>query len=133
MYITPSLLTQSNWDDLAEAARWARDNAEVLRDTHWVGGDPVWLEPYGWASWTPKKGVLVLRNPSDHPKTMRIDLQDVFELPPGAIQEYAARSPWKDDAGRPAMMLRARQPHEFHLAPFEVLTLDILPRESAGR
>jgi hypothetical protein len=133
MYITPSLLTQSNWDDLAEAAKWSRENAEVLRDTHWVGGDPAWLEPYGWASWTPKKGILVLRNPSDHPKTMRIDLQDVFELPPGAIQEYAARSPWKDDAGRPAMRLRARQPHRFQLAPFEVLTLDILPRESAGR
>ena len=65
MYITPSLLTDANWDDLAEAAKWSRANADVLKDTHWIGGDPAWLEVYGWASWTPSKGVLVLRNPSD--------------------------------------------------------------------
>ena len=38
-------------------------------------------------------------------------------------------SPWKDDAGRPAMVLQAQQVHEFHLAPFEVLTLDLLPKK----
>jgi hypothetical protein len=59
MYITPSLLTQQNWDDLAEAAKWSRENGSVLSDTHWVGGDPAWLEVYGWASWTPRKGILV--------------------------------------------------------------------------
>jgi len=128
MYITPSLLSDSNWDDLAEAAKWSRANAEVLKDTHWIGGDPAWLEVYGWVSWTPGKGILVLRNPSDQAKTIRIKLQDAFELPSGAAQEYFAKSPWKEDAGRPAIVLRAQQAHEFHLAPFEVLTLDVTPR-----
>ena len=31
----------------------------------------------------------------------------------------------------PAMMLNAQQVHEFHLAPFEVLTLDMVPDVSA--
>jgi hypothetical protein len=128
MYITPSLLTDAHWDDLAEAAKWSRDNAEVLKDTHWIGGDPTWLEIYGWASWTPDKGILVLRNPSDQEKTIRIKLQDAFELPSGVSQEYSAKSPWKEDTSRPATPLRAQQAHEFHLAPFEVLTLDIIPR-----
>jgi hypothetical protein len=128
MYITPSLLSDSNWDDLAEAAQWSRTNAEVLKDTHWIGGDPAWLEVYGWASWKPGKGILVLRNPNDQAKTIRIKLQDAFELPSGAAQEYFAKSPWREDASRPAMVLRARQAHEFHLAPFEVLTLDVTPR-----
>lgn len=35
MYITPSLLTSANWDDLAEAAKWSHRNADVLKDTHW--------------------------------------------------------------------------------------------------
>jgi hypothetical protein len=131
MYITPSLLTSRNWDDLAEAAKWSRANADVLKDTHWVGGDPAWLEVYGWASWTPRKGILVLRNPSDHEGTIRLRLQDVFELPPNARRVYSARSPWKDDAGRPAIVLRAEEAHEFHLAAFQVLTLDILPAQSA--
>jgi hypothetical protein len=128
MYITPSLLTEANWDDLAEAAQWSRANAEVLKDTHWIGGDPAWLEIYGWASWTPDKGILVLRNPSDQEKTISIKLQDVFELPSGAPQGYFAKSPWKEDRGRPAILLRAQQAHEFHIAPFEVLTLDVIPR-----
>jgi hypothetical protein len=55
-------------------------------------------------------------------------LQDAFELPPGSAQVYSASSPWKEDAGRPALVLRAQEAHEFHLAPFEVLTLDILPK-----
>jgi hypothetical protein len=128
MYITPSLLTEQNWDDLAEAAKWSRTNADVLKDTHWIGGDPAWLEAYGWASWTPKKGILVLRNPSDKPQSIRIDVQNAFELPAGAPQSYTAKSPWKDDAGKPAIELHAHTPHEFQLAPFEVLTLDVTPK-----
>ena len=131
MYITPSLLSQQNWDDLAEAAKWSRDNQDVLKDTHWVGGDPAWLEVYGWASWTPHKGILVLRNPSDHEQTIRLRLQEAFELPTDAAKVYSARSPWKDDAGRPAIVLQADEAHEFHLAAFQVLTLDILPAQSA--
>jgi hypothetical protein len=128
MYITPSFLSDTNWDDLAEAAKWSRANAEVLKDTHWIDGDPAWLEVYGWASWTPGKGILVLRNPSDQAKVIRIRLQDAFELPSGAAQEYVAKSPWKEDAHQPAIVLRAQQAREFHLAPFEVLTLDVTPR-----
>ncbi len=131
MYITPSLLTTADWDDLAEAANWSRANANVLKDTHWVGGDPAKLEVYGWASWSPNKGILVLRNPSAHEQSLAIRLQDALELPRDAVQVYHAGSPWKDDAGRPAIVLRASEAHEFHLAPFAVLTLDLLPQESA--
>lgn len=130
MYITPSLLSQQNWDDLAEAEKWSRSNAAVLKDTHWVGGDPAWLEVYGWAAWTPQKGILVLRNPSDHEQVIRLRLQDAFELPRDAARVYSARSPWKEDAGRPAIVLQAQEAHEFHLAPFQVLTLDILPTQA---
>lgn len=133
MYITPSLLSQQNWDDLAEAAKWSRTNAAVLKDTHWIGGDPAWLEVYGWASWTPEKGILVLRNPSDHEQTIRLRLEDAFELPAGAPKVYSARSPWKEDAGRPAIVLPSQEAHEFHLTAFQVLTLDILPTQTVQR
>ncbi len=131
MYITPSLLTDANWDDLAEAAKWSRANADVLRDTHWIGGDPAWLEVYGWAAWTPRKGILVLRNPSDKQQTIRISLQEAFELPHDSAQSYNASSPWKDDVNRPAIPIDAQRVHEFQLAPFEVLTLDLVPNPPA--
>lgn len=127
MYITPSLLSPQNWDDLAEAARWSRANAATLRDTHWVGGDPARLEVYGWAAWSSRKGILTLRNPSDQEQTAAIRLQDALELPVGAPQRYSAASPWKEDAGQPTTCIAAGQTHEFHLHPFQVLTLELTP------
>ena len=73
MYITPSLLTQDNWDVLAEAAKWSRANADTLVDTHWIGGAPADHQVYGWASWSPKKGILTLRNPTARTQEIKID------------------------------------------------------------
>jgi len=128
MYITPSLLSAANWDDLAEAARWSRANADVLKDTHWVGGNPAWGEVYGWAAWSPRKGILTLRNPSARTQSIEIDAARAFELPQGASRQYTATSPWKEDAGKAAMEVRAGVPVEFELAPFEVRTLQFAPR-----
>lgn len=131
MYITPGLLTKANWDDLAEAANWSRAHQDVLKDTHWVGGDPGWLAVYGWASWSPRMGILVLRNPSDKAQTIRLTLKGALQLPDGAPQFYEAKSPWKDDAEKPAMRLSAGEEHAYQLAPFEVLTLDLTPAAGA--
>jgi len=128
LYITPSLLTDANWDVLAEAARWSRANAATLVDTHWVGGDPRWLEVYGWAAWSGKKAMLTLRNPSAEAQDFAVDIGKAFELPAGAPRRYTAHSPWKDEAGQVAIELEAGIPHTFHLAPFQVMTLECAPR-----
>lgn len=127
MYITPSLLTPEDWDVLAEAAKWSRTNAAVLKDTHWVGGDPRWLAVYGWASWTPEKAILTLRNPSDQPQDFQLDVGQAFELPAKAARRFHAHSPWHDEAETPTVELEAGTPHTFHLKPFQVLTLEAVP------
>lgn len=127
LYITPSLLKDSDWEDLAETARWSRERAGILVDTHWVGGDPARLEVYGWASWSPGQGVLVLRNPSDHPATFPVDPAVLLELPAGSPTRWTGKSPWKSDAGRPAQTFTSGHPVPVTLAPFEVLTLDLVP------
>ncbi len=127
MYITPSLLTPSDWDTLAESANWSRRNASILRDTHWIGGDPAKGEPYGWASWNANAGILVLRNPTSHPQHISIDIQTAFELPPNAKPHYFMHSPWAADVNKPSIELTAHQPHIFDLQPFQVLTLQSTP------
>ncbi len=127
MYVTASNLTASNWDTLAESADWSRRNAGTLRDTHWVGGDPAALEPYGWAAWAPEKATLTLRNPSDRWKTIALDPRQAFELPDGAAGRFTVRSPWKADRGQPAFEIAAGREHAFRLAPFQVLNLDVVP------
>jgi hypothetical protein len=127
LYITPALLSERDWDVLAEAARWSRMNAEVLKDTHWIGGDPAKLEVYGWASWTAAKGIVVLRNPADRAQSYTLDVAKAFELPAGAAREYRAHSPWAADKASAALELRAGEAHIFSLHPFEVLTLEAAP------
>jgi hypothetical protein len=127
LYVTPELMTAKAWDVLAEAAKWSRANADVLADTHMIGGDPGKAEVYGWASWSKRKAILSLRNPSDQPATISIDIGGAFELPSGAAQSYSLRSPWKQDAAAAPIRLAAGQRHPFELKPFEVLTLDATP------
>jgi len=124
MYMTPSLLNQRNWDDLAEAAKWSRTNADTLVDTHWVGGDPEKNEVYGWASWSPRKAILVLRNPDDQSASFAVDAAKVFELPANAKKTFRLHSPWKQDSKLPDIKLPVNEPHVFNLQPFEVLVLE---------
>ena len=126
MYITPALLTPENWDTLAEAAKWSRENAETLVDTHWVGGAPADREVYGWAAWSPKKGILTLRNPSAKAASIRIDPAKVFELPEGAPQNYTLVNPFKDQRME-VTKLHAAEETTFKLQPFEVLVVEALP------
>lgn len=127
LYITPSLMRPEHWDALAEAAKWSRANADVLVDTHWIGGDPAEGQIYGWASWTRRKGILSLRNPSDKPGQIAMDIGKVFELPEGAAQKYSLKSPWKKDAGKTTIVLTADEAHMFELEAFEVLVFDAQP------
>ena len=126
MYITPRLMTPENWDALAEAAKWSRANADTLVDTHWVGGAPAERSVYGWASWSPKKGILTLRNPAARNREIKIDAAKIFELPEGAPQHYTLVSPFKDQQVEVAT-LTAGEEVTFKLKPFEVLVVEALP------
>ncbi|HEY6050071.1 MAG TPA: enterotoxin, partial [Thermoanaerobaculia bacterium] len=117
MYVTPSLLTAENWDTLAEAARWARERAATLVDSHWVGGDPAALQVYGHAAWGAGRGTIVLRNPKDGPQTIDLDIGVALELPEQAPRSFTVTSPWRSERDRPSETLAAGTPHSFHLRP----------------
>jgi len=123
LYIQPGRLTRADWAVLAKAAKWARSRAGALVDTHWIGGDPSRLQVYGYASWSPREGTVMLRNPDDRPQEISLDAASVFELPAGAPQRYVLSSPYKDQRLR-RITLRAGQPEQVTLAPFEVLVFD---------
>ncbi|MCB1220453.1 MAG: hypothetical protein H7A35_14980 [Planctomycetales bacterium] len=80
MYISHELLTERNWDDLAEAAIWSRRHAREMCDVHWYGGDPLDGNVYGWAGWSPDGAVLTLRNPSTESRVVNLDMAELFDL-----------------------------------------------------
>lgn len=127
LYVTPQKMTPDVWDALAEVASWSRANADVLVDTHWIGGDVGKKEPYGYASWSPRKGVLVVRNPNVKPQTLTLKLAEAFELPEGASRNFLLKSPWKADAGQSATPVGADGKYRVDLQPFEVRVLEATP------
>ncbi len=127
MYITPSLLSAQDWDVLAEAAKWSRANAQVLKDSHWIGGDPEKLEVYGWAAWSPENAIITLRNPNDKPQDFPATLAWILELPAGSASAYVARSPWTAESAQAEVKIPVHEQHVFHLQPFQVLTLELTP------
>ena len=132
MYITPSLLSPTNWDTLAEAARWSRSHADTLKDVHWIGGDPDQLQIYGWAAWSPREGVITLRNPSNSAQEFSVDVAKVFELQQTDPAVYKVHSVWQHDKNSDkefAPEMRKGQRFLIHLAPFEVITLEAVPTD----
>jgi hypothetical protein len=117
MYCTPQLLSKRDWDEIARWAGWSAANADVLLDTHWIGGNPERLDVYGWAAWSRRKGIITLRNPSSRRQEYPLDIGTAFELPDGAPRRYRA--------GR--RTFEAGKPQLCTLEPFEVRTIEALP------
>ncbi|MGW8257803.1 MAG: hypothetical protein ACWGMZ_09995 [Thermoguttaceae bacterium] len=130
LYMTPQMMSSPMWDALAEGAKWSRENADVLVDTHWIGGDAGKGEPYGYASWSLRKGILCVRNPNNKPQNLTLKLSEAFELPQNAPQQYSLKSPWKSDSDVPAQKVDASKEYCIALQPFEVRVLEATPQDS---
>jgi hypothetical protein len=128
LYISHDLMTGEYWKALAEAAKWARENEDVLSDTHWIGGSPYNLEVYGFASWNQRKGTITLRNPGNREQVFELDVEKIFELPSGSSSEFELKSPWTEDIEDPTLIARAGTRLKITLQPFEVVLLDAFPR-----
>ena len=84
-YITPHMMTSEWWDILADGVKWLKANESVLRDVHWIGGDPVGRGGvgaiYGYASAARGKGIVTVRNSSDKPLKFSEKLANLLDLP----------------------------------------------------
>lgn len=89
------------WADLAECIRWQKDNADVLPDAHWVGGDP-WTgskaEVYGWAAWNGDKACLTLRNGANDAQTYSTTLRQALEIPANITGSFVFHKAFADQA-----------------------------------
>lgn len=126
LYVSPYVPTDTMLDQLAQAAKWARANADTLIDTHWVGGNPGKGEVYGRASWQPDKGILALRNPSESTQTFDFTLQDVLELPGTAATEMVLRAVYPRNRALPSGRIQVGKRIAFDLNPFETVVFVLL-------
>lgn len=122
MYITPSLLSASDWDTLAKAAKWSRAHSAILKDTHWIGGDPGKLQVYGWAAWAPSGWIITLRNPSNAAQDFQLNLANALELPQKEASVFDVYQPF--DASAVHFHWQANRTTSLRLKAFEVRTFE---------
>ncbi|MCD6201646.1 MAG: hypothetical protein J7K46_07550 [Bacteroidales bacterium] len=123
LYISHDRMKPEFWPILAKAAKWAKENENVLKDTHWIGGSPINLEVYGFASWTPEKGIIVLRNPSSQTKLFKNSLDEIFKLPSGFAGEYLLVPVYGNDSV--SITLENAVNFEISLKPFETRIYEV--------
>ncbi len=125
------------WDELAKCIAWVRRNADVLADTHWVGGNP-WDKArkdgdiYGWAAWTPTKCTLTLRNSSAKPKTLNTTLRQMLDVPPNVTGAIILRSSFADQRVLSGIMDKAVDvdtPISISLEPMEIIVMEGTPAD----
>ena len=128
LYIQPGKLIDQDWAVLAEAAKWSRTNADVLVDTHWIGGDPGKLDVYGFASWSPRQGIVMLRNPDERSKEFSLDVGSP------ALSSHPVRRRCIRSAARgrktgkgPRSAREVGQPLRMSLQPYQVVVFDATP------
>lgn len=126
LYISHDKMKDRFWPILAEAAKWAKENEDVLKDVHWIGGSPINLEAYGFASWKPGKGIITLRNPSDKPVVYMLDLNRDLALPEKYATDFYLKSPWLDDKNEKEMIINKNTPTNIILKPFEVKVFEVI-------
>jgi len=126
LYVTPSLLQDRHWKTLKDASSFAQKHAATLRDTHWIGGNPNKDEVYGWAAWEETESIITLRNPSDKPQTVSLELAKILELPKEALSRFQVTSQWAPEA--PPALFTADSATALSLKPFEVKTLVLKPQ-----
>lgn len=124
LYITPSMLNSNKWDTLADAAKWSRENSDVLVDTHWIGGDPTALAVYGWASWSKDKAIFGLRNPSDKAQSYYLDLTKDFEIPSGEATRFTLKTVYGTNT---SLAKDYSKPVIITLKPLETLVIEATP------
>ncbi|MGN6295186.1 MAG: hypothetical protein ACTHM7_00260 [Ginsengibacter sp.] len=130
LYVNPHLLTTPMWNCLASAAKWSHENADVLKDVHWIGGDPEKEEVYGYASWNPRKGIFSLRNPSGTKKTFKVNLKEIFELPSIEPGSFKLKNIFSSDKKQAGKLFSAGESFSITLAPYELKIWEALPAKN---
>jgi hypothetical protein len=127
LYISHDRMKPEFWPVLAEAALWVKANEDVLYDTHWIGGSPVNMEIYGFASWVPRKGIITLRNPDDKARDFNFTLDNILEIPEKYRGSFLLKNVKSDDADKSVIKIASGVSQKMVLKPFETKIFELIP------
>lgn len=75
VYINPKYVSDTEMKLFAGLLRWARTNQQLLRQTIVIPSRVEQGQPYCYAHWQGRRGMAVVRNPSNESRSYRLDLK----------------------------------------------------------
>jgi len=84
LYVSPDILSDGEWNALAQGMKWAKDRFSLLAQTEMVGGNPKKREPYAYVHFKGRRGIIAARNPFVAPASMAVHLDPGAGLDPNA-------------------------------------------------
>lgn len=125
VYVNPKFISDEEWGAMAGLMRWARKNQDVLRQTVVLPSRVELGEPYAYAHWLGKRGIVAVRNPSNESRTYGLDLRAA-----GAPADLADGVCYTQFPYREGLMagVDGKTIIPIRLAPWELLFVEIAPR-----
>jgi hypothetical protein len=129
LYISPDILSEGEWNTLASSITWAKDRFPILSTSHMIGGNPMKREPYGYAHFNGKRGIIAVRNPFITASSLAVELATSQGLEPRAQSLVVERVyPTRWIAPR---FYKAGEQLEVQLDGYEMAVYEVYPVEDA--
>ncbi len=124
-YVNPKFMTPDDWRIYAGLLRWARKNTAILRNTIVLPSRVEAGEPYIYAHWLGRRGILAVRNPSNESKNFVVELDKT-----GAPEDLSSAVCYTQYPYRKGIEagLSGSSAINLTLAPWELLFLEIAAR-----
>ena len=92
LYIKTHVLSESDWDVLAEGIKWAGNYFPAFGHVKMYGGDPRQKKVYGYSGWSEKLGYISMHNPSGKPQKLTITMNRSIGIGK-QVKDYKLSSP----------------------------------------
>ena len=123
MYLKPRVLSDSDWNVLAEGLKWADEIHPCFARSRMFGARPATGEVYGYSGWDGSKGYLSVHNPNrTEAREITVMLDRSLGMVPGDEKTYGVRAVIGSPDGLNAAY-RQGDSITFKLAPREIRVL----------
>jgi hypothetical protein len=131
LYISPDLLTDTQWNVIGRDIKWAKSRFGLLKHTVMVGGNPAKGETYGYAHFKGDRGILAVRNPKIDPQVLKMNLNKRLGLAEDADSLVVERVfPRKKIS---PVLISSGSELSFDLNGYETAIYEIFPLKDAQR
>jgi hypothetical protein len=123
LYLKTEVLSDADWDVLAEGLKWAESAFPVFRRVRMHGGNPRQNEVYGYSAWNSERGYVSIHNPSDEPVDYELELDRAAGVVPGS-------GPFRTSSPQPEGLSKVKKKYSFgqtlnlRLAPHEIRLIE---------